>query len=189
MFCRSLFVFLSLTLAVTQLRAEEGVEPEANYSGKQDQTWEVIQTKLGALKTKMDSQTMLVNTLVAEKAALKNSEDVAKKAEDLKIQHHKLETLVLDYNKLNEEYLTKFPERGLKVKRIYQRVKLKTLDSFEDDFTLRGRLNKLHGKVLRQYPGAVQAEGKKGVKPTTAPPVELPPANSQEVTGTIELKK
>ena len=192
MFFRSLFA-LCLALAVTPLRAEEhggtSSESEANYSGKQDQTWELIQTKLGALKTKMDSQTALVNTMIAEKAALAKSEDVAKKADELKIQYHKLETLVADYNSLNEEYLTKFPERGLKEKRIYQRVKVKTLDSFEDDFTLRGRLNKLHGKVLRQYPGAVQAESRKGSHPPKTPVSEISPAHSEDVTGTIELKK
>ena len=135
----ALILFLSLALSVS---AEEHGAAEANYSGKQDQSWELIQAKLAALKTKMDSQTILVNNLVAEKAALNNSQEVAKKAEELKTQHHKLEELVSDYNKLNDEYLTKFPERGLKEKRVYQRVKLKTLDSFEDDFTLRGKLNK-----------------------------------------------
>ena len=31
---------------------------------------------------------------------------------------------------------------------------MKSLDSFEDDVTLRGRMNKLHKKVLKQYPNA-----------------------------------
>lgn len=159
------------------------------YSGKQDQSWEGIQTKLGAMKTKLDSQTALVKNLVAEKAALANSEDVAKKNDELKTQHQKLETLVVEYNKLNDEYLTKFPERGLKQKRIYQRVKLKTLDSFEDDYTLRGRLNKLHGKVLRQYPGAAPKEAKKSAMPVSASGEASTAADQKDVTETIELKK
>jgi hypothetical protein len=182
------FILLLSTLVAFSAAAQEGTEAE-RYSGKQDQSWELIQTRLAAMKTKLDSQTALVNNLVAEKASLTDSNDVAAKNDELKLQHQKLETLVVEYNKLNEEYLTKFPERGLKQKRIYQRVKLKSIDAFEDDFTLRGRLNKLHGKVLRQYPSAVSKEVKKNNGPAKLPGEVNTTTDKKDVTETIELKK
>lgn len=193
MFFLKLVVTFTLFLSYESLRAEEpaaeSASDEANYSGKQDQTWEVVQTKLGAMKTKLDSQTAVINSLIAEKASLSNGDEVAKKNEELKKQHAKFEEMVGDYNRLNDEYLTKFPERGTKEKRVYQRLKMKTLDSFEDDYTLRGRLNKLHSKVLRQYPGSVAPPIVKKTKKTDPKPASATQVQGNDVTDQIELKK
>ena len=67
-----------------------------------------------------------------------------------------LEKMVDEYNELNLEYLTKFPERGIKEKRIYTRVKSKSLQAFEVDQTLQGRVNKLQSKILTQYPKSTE---------------------------------
>lgn len=193
MYLLKALLLLALATASSVLAlANEGAATEApenfNYSGKQDQSWEVIQTKLGALKTKVDAQTSVINALVVKKASMASGEENARKNEELKIQHAKLESMVKEYNELNDEYLTRFPERGVKEKRVYQRIKLKTLDSFEDDFTLRGKLNKLHGKVLKQYPSAIPVSVKKSKKPIQADDSEKA-GGSSDVTDPIQLKK
>ena len=196
MYCRNFLLVMSFVLlTASSVPAEEGASEadtvdQGNYSGKQDQSWELIQTKLGGMKTKLDTQSGLLTSLLAEKENLTNKDELARKNEELKTQHAKYEKLIEEYNKLNEEYLTKFPERGLKEKRIYQRVKTKTLDSFEDDFTLRGRLNKLHNKVLKQYPKAIRAEAKKNKNPDGVSLGGLEaPVSATDVTAPIELKK
>ena len=149
------------TFANEEHEKAEGAAPvNEAYSGKQDQSWEAVQAEVGALKAKLDAQAIVVQNLIAEKENLKG-EALSEKIDQIKKEHLKYEKLVFDYNVKNEEFLTRYPERGLKEKRIYKRVKTKSLSSFEDDVTLRGRMNKLHNKVLRQYPQAFKGEKNK----------------------------
>jgi hypothetical protein len=183
-------LFFVCLLSLAHLKASEGegateAGSAQEYSGKQDQKWEAVQTELTALKGKMEQQATLVQNLVAEKNNLKG-EALREKLEQIKKEHQKYETLVYDYNQKNEEFLTRYPERGLKEKRVYKRVKMKSLDSFEDDVTLRGRMNKLHNKVLRQYPRAFA--GEKNKKESTAASGTAT-ITSGDVTNAIKLKK
>jgi leucyl aminopeptidase (aminopeptidase T) len=189
MFLRRLVLLVMILCTVLTTVAEEGKKKEGavaeTYSGKQDQSWEVVQSELAALKTKMDVQFVLVNNLVAEKSNLKGEELSAKMAE-VKKQHQKYEQLVVEYNKKNDEFMTRYPERGLKEKRIYKRVKIKSLDSFEDDFTFRGRMNKLHKKVLSQYPKSSGQNQNNNKSNTNADSADEPQNN---VTDQIQFKK
>ena len=162
MFYLKLVLILSVfgSFALANEGKEEGAAPVNEvYSGKQDQNWEAVQTNLAAAKAKLDAQSTVVQNLIIEKNALKG-EALNEKIAEIKIQHQKYEKMVFDYNKLNDDFLTKYPERGLKEKRIYKRAKMKSLDSFEDDVTLRGKINKLHRKILTQYPKAFEGKNK-----------------------------
>lgn len=188
MFLRSVAaigVFLNLGLSFALAQEQGQPVPEASYSGKQDQSWEVVQNELAALKTKMDAQFSVVNNLVAEKSNLKG-EDLNAKMAEVKKQHQKYEQMVVEYNKKNDEFLTRYPERGLKEKRIYKRVKIKSLDSFEDDFTFRGRMNKLHKKVLSQYPKS-SGQDKNNNKSNTK--ADGAGESQKNVTDQIQFKK
>jgi phage host-nuclease inhibitor protein Gam len=150
---------LALLAATTALAegGEEGGEgaaagaAEKEYSGKQSQDWEKIQTQLAALKGKMESQEGAIKTLIAEKMHAPEAEQ-ARKLEELKKEHIKLEKMTAEYNQMNQEYLTKFPERGLKEKRVYTRTNVKSLEALEEDMSVQGRVKLLHKKVLSQYP-------------------------------------
>ncbi len=156
-------LIFSVSLFCSAVFAVEGKEEAAatneTYSGKQDQNWETVQTNLAAVKAKLDTQASVVQTLILEKNSLKG-EALSEKIGEIKKEHQKYEQMVFDYNKLNDEFLTKYPERGLKEKRIYKRAKMKSLDSFEDDVTLRGKVNRLHRKILNQYPKAFDSKNK-----------------------------
>lgn len=186
MFLFKLCLFLGLSFnALAQEKKVEGEAAYEVYSGKQDQSWEVVQQDLAALKAKLDTQATLLQNLISEKANLKG-EALTTKIDEVKVEHKKYQKMVFDYNKLNEEFLTKYPERGLKEKRIYKRVKMKSLDTFEDDVTLRGKMNKLHNKIKKQYP-KVFAEKKESA------PVSGGTSESQKlddkVTQPIQFKK
>jgi hypothetical protein len=149
-----LLLFSTVTaFAETSQQATDIKDKE--YSGKQNQDWELKQTKLGAKKSKLDAQENLIKTLIAEKLNL-TGDALAVKIEQLKTEHIKLEQMIDEYNELNLEYLTKFPERGIKEKRIYTRMKTKSLQAFEADQTLQGRVNKLQSKILTQYPKSTE---------------------------------
>lgn len=190
MFCRK-FLFAVLVLSPLLILAEESEDQkgaaakEQIYSGKQDQNWELVQTQVTALKGKMDMQATVVQTLIAQKNSL-TGEALQQKMEEIKVEHQKYERLVVEYNKKNEEFMTRYPERGLKEKRVYKRAKIKSLDAFEDDVTVRGRMNKLHNKVLKQYPRAFSDE--KNKKESSASSGTTKSA-SDDVTNAIKIKK
>lgn len=182
MHCRKIIFSILLLLAsgaVAQNQSEEPLGDAKEYSGKQSQDWEKIQTKLGTMKSKLDTQENVIKNLIAEKSAL-SGEAQAVKMEQLKLEHNKFEAMVNEYNKLNLEYQTKFPERGIKEKRIYNRMKSKSLQSFEDDQTIQGRVNKLNSKIISQYPKSVMETKKKKLKKSEA---------AQEAAQEVELKK
>ena len=148
----TLFIVFVTNSVIAQVNAVEKIA-DKDFSGAQNSDWEKTQSELGDAKGKLDTQVGLVKTLIAEKNLLKG-EALALKIDELKKVYKKLEAITQEYNRINLEYLTKFPERGVKEKRIYKRIQLKSLQNFEVDVTLQGRVNKLHKKILNQYPGA-----------------------------------
>lgn len=204
-------IFFCAFLAAFPAAANEHAEPAEGaavspaYSGKQSQEWEKIQNQLGALKTKVDAQETVVQGLIEQKSALRG-QALTDKVEELKTQYAKLRKLTDDYNELHEEYLTRFPERGLKEPRVYTRARAKSLQSYEDDQSLSGRVRSVHRKILKQYPKSrAEADAEKAKRPaapagapegeghTSAhlPPGEKPSGRpaSADVTDAILFKK
>ncbi len=185
--CFFLFSFSQLCSANEGKSSPEGAAANNQaYSGKQDQNWEVVQTELAALKTKLDAQSVTVQSLIEQKAQLKG-EALMMLVEDIKKQHQKYEGLVLDYNKKNDEFLTRYPERGLKEKRVYKRVKIKSLHGFEAELTTKDHLQRVHNKILNQYPGVVDSQ--RSTSATGKAKLGRKEKPVQDVTKSIELKK
>lgn len=189
----NLSVFLIALVFVCFARASEpkDAQPEnANYSGRQNQEWEKAQAQLGAQKAKLDAQEALVKTLIAEKSGLRGQALTAK-VNQLKSEYAKLRTMTDEYNKMSNEYETKFPERGLKEKRIYTRIRSRTLKSYEDDQSVRGRVNSVHKKILKQYskPDSLAVSEDKTTSTVSQSHSPKESAASQDVTETIELEK
>ncbi|MBY0554464.1 hypothetical protein K2P97_08045 [bacterium] len=141
------------------------------------------------MKSKLDTQEAVIKALIAEKSELSGEAQTAK-MEQLKLAHSKFETMVNEYNELNLEYQTKFPERGIKEKRIYTRMKSKSLQAFEEDQTIQGRVNKLNSKIQTQYPKAALELKKKKQKKSDTIKEAPKDADSKEkdVTDQIILK-
>ena len=144
--------------------------PEAAYSGKQSQQWTEVQTKLAAAKSKMEAQEAVVKSLMhpgfaggAEKAGGGHDAPAAPTGhgesnfEQLKKEDEKLTKLVAEYNRLNTEYETKFPEKGLKETRIYKRLDPQSAAPLENAGTAyEYKSQKLQTKILKQYPNSAQ---------------------------------
>ncbi len=127
---------------------------QGDFSGNQNLEWEKIQQDLSNVKGKLESQTSLVKSLIESKNQLKG-EALDQKLDELKSEFQKLQILTDRYNKINQDYLTKFPERGSREARLYKRIKIKSLQALENEMTIQGRVNRLHSKILSQYPGSV----------------------------------
>lgn len=148
-------VFFSIFLAAGFSLSKEGKEVLSNkttdFSGKQSAEWEKIQSDLATVKGKLESQSGVVKGLIIKKNLLKG-EELDSILDELKKEYERIETLTEEYNRINLEYLTKFPERGTKGLRIYKRIKAKSLQAYENELTVQGRVNRLRSKLLSQYP-------------------------------------
>lgn len=158
------FFFLLAQISVANEPAHEApphgggaAAAEAAYSGKQSQEWSEIQTKLAALKGKVDAQEALVKGLISEKAHGGGGHgggdsDIAARIELLKKEDAKLQTMIADYNKMNSSYETRFPEKGLKESRIYRRTDPHAIQVDETVSNYEEKLQRLQNKIMRQYP-------------------------------------
>lgn len=168
MFCRNFIIYIffaivSVNASAQKQNADEQKAAEElknkNFSGKQNLEWEKIQTKLGALKGKLDSQENVVKAMLSEKNSLAG-EDQQKRLELLKEEHARYKKMLEEYNELNNEFLTKFPEKGIKELRLYSRQKSKTLESLGREITVQERAEILHEKIMKQYPSTNRIKGK-----------------------------
>ncbi len=149
-----LMLFVSLSAFAQKEAPAEGAVPEVKaYSGKQSFEWTDVQKKLAEQKAKLEAQETLVKNLIVEKSHASGSSQ-NNKNQEIQTEHRKLQKMTEDYNQLSSDYETKFPEKGVKENRIYNRLEVKTIDGIKGDLTLEGRLNKLHSHVLSQYPRA-----------------------------------
>lgn len=166
MVCRKAVVFLFIFVNTCLVLAQHAEEPaaasnaEKDYSGKQSLEWEKAQAELGTIKGKLDAQTGIVKGLLEKKSELKG-EALDQNLDELKKEYQKLLQYTDEFNKLNMEYQTKYPERGTKEARIYKRIKPKSLQAMENEMTIQGRVNRLHSKILNQYPKNIQPVKKK----------------------------
>lgn len=184
--CLLFSTFLFLTMSAFSQEEPNPAELNKDYSGKQSAEWEKIQLELSTVKGKLEAQTTLVKNLIEAKNSLKG-EALDKKLDELKTEYAKLQKYTQEYNRMNQEYLTKFPERGTKVPRTYKRLKAKSLQALENEMTVQGRVNRLHSKILSQYP-----KTKVTVKKSNAAPASgdsLKPTEKNDVTDQIQLKK
>lgn len=149
------------------------------YSGKQNQDWAEIQTKLATLKAKLDAQEAVVKSLMgssshgsASHQAPSGGEHGAPSAagnggagassanvnssEVLKAEHKKWQNLILEYNTVQHEYETRYPEKGVKELRVYKRIEPSEIEDTQKEMTLEGRVNQLHQKIVKQYRPAIE---------------------------------
>lgn len=156
---------------------------EADYSGKQSQEWSEVQTKLSALKSKVEAQEALVKSLIVETggghgapaasggghggSSGAGGDAMGERIEQLKKEHQKLQTMIVEYNKMSAAYETRFPEKGLKESRIYRRTDPQAIQSDEMVSSYEEKVQRLQGKIMRQYPRTAKSiQAKKQKKKT-----------------------
>lgn len=193
--CRRYILIYCLCLAVSSVFAEEkpaeGFIVNPNYSGAQNLEWEKMQTKLGAVKGRLDMQLSIIKRLIADKAQM-TGKDLAIKMDELKKEHVNLQKIMDEHNSISMEFHTKFPERGIKESRVYKRIKPKSLRAYEQEYSMQERVNKLHEKILQQYS---RADGELKIKNENIQPVQQvkkkdsKKSDQKEVTDEIIFKK
>ena len=143
-----LILFFSQIILANSEPAHE--KPPEDFSGAQSDQWSKIQTQLGQLKGKLDNQEKVVTELLKAKRSVEGAITPAE-IDNISKQHEKLAELTKDYNKLLEEFLFRFPEKGQAANRKYIRHENQSLDEMEKNLSLEGRLKRLQKKIKAQY--------------------------------------
>ncbi len=186
-------IICSFLLSVNFVYASDAPAPvddaAKEYSGKQSFEWADVQKKLADAKAKLEAQDALVKSLIIEKSHASDGSQA--KNEQVQAEHRKLQKMTEEYNLQSSDYQTKFPEKGVKEKRIYKRIDVKSIEGIENDLTLEGRLNKLHKKVIRQYPRSRNPRPivHKNSDPKMKNAAPVAPPDDTDVTDSIILKK
>ena len=194
MFWDKLFLslFLLSSAGYAQDKAGTPSDPSAiitTFSGKQSEEWMSVQNQLVIAKGKVENQQKLVENLIRQKETLKGTELTAK-IENLKEAHIELIRLINNYNTLNSDFETKFPEKGAAVGRIYKRIDPANIEVIQKKMTLEGRLKRLNEKIKKQYPKSAEVvvdaeklESLKKIKKKNT----LPDSKSDEVQVTDQI--
>jgi hypothetical protein len=148
----SLKIVLFVLFSASVLWANEEPKKEAkqeDFSGYQDDQWIKLQSNIGALKTKLDAQQVIVDQLILAKKTTNSA--TPEQIEKLKQEHEKLKELTVSYNAQLKNFETRYPEKGLDFKRKYKRKKSLSLEQMESTLTLEGRVKKLNKTIYNQY--------------------------------------
>ncbi len=167
---------------------------QVSFSGKQSEEWMAVQNQLITAKGKVENQQKTVEALILQKENLKGAQ-LSEKIESLKQAHIELLRVINNYNTINSNFETKYPEKGAAIGRIYKRIDPTNIEMIESKMTLEGRLHRLNSKILKQYPKSATLKADtdetndklKKIKKKNTLPDSKP--NELQVTDQIILQK
>lgn len=157
---RKLLLVSTLMLSVANASdhgdAKAEAKPEAKSEAKDEYT-EVL-GKVGILQAKIKTNKEIVQSLIEEKQHEKESSRVAEIIKNLVSEHKSMQKNIDEYEKARSYLQYRFPEKGLKGKRTYERFEQKSLEEIEHEMTMENRLKKTLNKVRKQYDSPVSVE-------------------------------
>lgn len=165
---------------------EAGGHEGAKVEKKDLPAWVEIQNKVSSLESKINSIQGNIRKLIEDKKHLPaNSPAVKAVLEDMVKQHNELRALAAEYEKQNAILKFRFPEKGAKGVRNYEKIEVKSLEDMETELGTEGRLNR-NLKVMRsKYPSKSAV-----VTSTTLMPIQKEPQQkSIEEAGAVILRK
>ena len=147
--------------------------------------WVMIEAQIATLESKIGAKEENIKKIIEEKKKISDDSPKAKELIDALIsEHNEMKKYVSDYEKQRTLLKFRFPERGIKADRKYQRKEMKSLEAMEDEFSLEGKLNKNIRKMRRQFPKANQV-----AQPETEEDVRKPASDSVDEAKSIILQK
>lgn len=114
--------------------------------------WIDVETKLSSLKAKIESQSAIVNGLIAEKNHAHDKNAAADVATHLSKAHKELQTMITEYEEQRNLLKFRYPEKGLTKERVYERIEVKSLEEMETQLSTEGKFKKVMNKVRSQFP-------------------------------------
>lgn len=152
-------IFSALLVGIFSFSAvanEGGGEGEKKEEAKAEEKkavpeWVELQSRLSVLKAKVAGKEKAVSDLLAAKNAEKDPAKSVQIFNDLKREHSELGKAAEEYEQVRNVLRYRYPEKGMKEDRAYERVEVKSLEDLEKQAGLEGNLKRTIVQVRRQY--------------------------------------
>ena len=129
----------------------EGGEAKAEAKSEGKDEYAETQNKVSTFQAKIKSSEEIIEKIIEEKQHTKEAARIAEIIKNLVTEHKSMEKSIEEYEKARSYLQYRFPEKGLKGKRQYERFELKSLEDMEHEMTMEARLKKTLYKVRKQY--------------------------------------
>lgn len=129
-----------------------GKEQKAESNAKKEDGWQEVSAKVQALKAKADTHQKNIQALVEEKTKTHNEARLSEIVKQLVLEHKMYSDATKEYDRERAYLMYRFPEKGLKGDRSYERMEVKSLEEMESQMSLEGRVKGVLTKVRKQYP-------------------------------------
>lgn len=158
---QSLFLTSLLFLSVAQ--AEEKADPQIYSAGEKEFREKTV--KLKALESKIAESDLLFASLVQQKNKSQSKSEALSFIEQMKEIKVERDKDLVSFNKLRQELIYKFPDKGRTVMRKYAPIHKKTLKQLEKKSSLDKDLTRARKKAAQVYrPFVKEAERKEELK-------------------------
>lgn len=153
-------VFISFVFAVFQVFANEGKPAEGAPAGEtpQDKTqqertkeWMDLSAQISSLKTKISGKEEAIKEAIKHKQHAHSKADAEHAVQTLLKEHGELKKLEEEYNEKTQLMKYRYPEVGITEKRKYERIKVKSLEDYEQMMSLEGEVKKSVIKIKEHY--------------------------------------
>jgi hypothetical protein len=119
--------------------------------GAEAREWELHSAGLKATVGKIRSKENSIAELIQLKKVTTDQAKMSELLTKLTVEHKELSGLYHDFETEKQHIRFEHPEEGPKVDRQYRPLKLKTLDEFEAEGGIDGKLSELKNKVKKKY--------------------------------------
>lgn len=131
--------------------APGGVTKETLESGRQSMEWVDLVNKVSAAKAKVEAQRSVMVHLLEQKKSIDKQEALSKHVAVMTEENKKLHKMIDEYEEQRNLLQYRFPEKGIKELRKYERVEKKSLEEFETELSVEGQLQKTVSKMKKQF--------------------------------------
>lgn len=146
-----------------EAKAEGGAEGKKEDAKKgAEEEWPKVQSEVQVLQAKVRQSEELIKKLSEDKQKAPDDASKAAIAQQMVAEYKILQQSLKDYEIKRNYLIYRFPEKGRKDARKYQRIELKPLEEMENQHTLESRINNVMRKVRKQYGEEPKEQGAGG---------------------------
>jgi hypothetical protein len=157
--------------------AKEGGESEVNESQKKQANEAAeLQTRVQALQAKIKTKEENITKLIEEKNHSKDAEEIKNIIKEMVTEHKEMGKMIEEYEQNRSLLRYRYPEKGYKGVRTYERMEVKPLEQMENQMSIESKLKRNMKTVQSQFGEAAKTPKKKraGKEETVAPSLTEP---------------
>lgn len=113
--------------------------------------WMELSSQISSLKTKIGGKEEAIKEAIQHKHHATSKADAEHAVQTLLKEHGELKKLEEEYNEKTQLMKYRYPEVGITEKRKYERIKVKSLEDYEQMMSLEGEVKKSVIKIKEHY--------------------------------------